>query len=197
MDMKTVEYALMRYGGKWDWLTDEQVRNYAESLIAHIRYVRDAGARLKVPYAQLDMHDWSKWTEREFPYYARNFFGGESPIDAERIPDDFAAAWLHHIHCGEHHWQHWIFSDGFTPKNSTVEAGVVPMPYNYMLEMVADWQGASRGYTGSEDMIVWLDNNMPRIRVHSKTAADLRDLLNALGYADVVYGQRFAQEVSA
>ena len=50
-------------------------------------------------------------------------------------------------------------------------------------------------YTGSIDMMDWLWKNMPRIKLHSKTAADLRDLLNSLGYADVVYAQRFAHEV--
>lgn len=37
------------------------------------------------------------------------------------------------------------------------------MPRKYAREMVADWMGASRGYTGSWDMEKWLDKNWPRI----------------------------------
>ena len=87
-----------------------------------------------------------------------------------------------------------LFADGFTPKGSQVEAGAVEMPQRYALEMVADWMGASYAYTNSWDMADWLTKNMPRIRVHSKTAAYLRGVLDTLGYADIVYMQKFDRE---
>jgi hypothetical protein len=160
---------------------------FIESLNEHIAYVREAGKKIGVSEKQLEIHDDSKWTEAEFPGYARHFKGGGAP-------DEFATAWLHHIHYNPHHWQHWIYPDGFTPKGSNVENGVVEMPANYALEMIADWMGASRAYTGSWDMKDWLWNHIPKITVHSKTAKFLRQELDHLGYADVVYMRRFANE---
>lgn len=163
------------------------LRKYEESLEAHIFYVQQAGRRLGVSEHQLEIHDQSKYSMDEFPFYAMHFHG---PGD----PDGFARAWLHHMNHNPHHWQHWIFPDGFTPKGSKVENGVVEMPQNYALEMIADWYGASMAYTKSWDMTKWLDENMPRIRLHSKTASYIRRILEAEGYGDLVYRQKFAHE---
>ena len=167
---------------KDDWVCDEYDRlsedvydAYMDSLIAHISYVREAGLRLRVPDLLLQGHDQSKFSGREFYGYAMHFQGGGAPAA-------FARAWLHHIHHNPHHWQHWLFADGFTPKGSDVENGAVPMPGMYALEMVADWLGAGRTYTGSWDMTEWLEVNVPRIRVHSATAVYLARILNDLGY---------------
>lgn len=160
---------------------------YAESLREHIAFVQEAGRQLRVPESQLSIHDQSKWTAAEFSGYALHFKGGGAP-------DQFAYAWLHHIHHNPHHWQHWIFSDGYTPKGSQVQNGAVEMPTRYVLEMIADWMGASRAYTGSWDMGDWLNKNIPKIRVHSRTAIILREILDQQGYADIVYTRRFAGE---
>lgn len=165
----------------------DALRKYLESLEAHILYVQQAGRRLGVAEHQLEVHDLSKYSMDEFPFYAMHFHG---PGD----PDGFARAWLHHMNYNPHHWQHWIFPDGFTPKGSKVENGVVEMPQRYALEMVADWYGASMAYTKSWDMSEWLTKNMPRIKVHSQTAAYLRQVLDNEGYGDLVYRVPFAQE---
>lgn len=47
--------------------------------------------------------------------------------------------------------------------------GPLPMPEKYVREMVADWMGASRAYTGSWDMRSWLDKNLPKMRLHPET----------------------------
>ena len=168
---------------------DGDVANvYAESLCDHIAYVQEAGRKIGVFPSLLEVHDQSKWCPLEFPGYARHFKGGGDP-------DGFATAWLHHIHYNPHHWQHWIFSDGYTPKGSKVEGGVVEMPGIYVLEMVADWMGASRVYTGSWDMVEWLSKNIFRIKVHSVTAECLFGVLSSLGYSDSFYGRSFASGI--
>lgn len=161
---------------------------YIESLREHITYVQEAGRKIGVFPSLLEVHDQSKWSIFEFPGYAQHFKGGGDP-------DGFAAAWLHHIHYNPHHWQHWIFPDGYTPKGSKVEGGVVEMTGIYVLEMVADWMGAGRAYTGSWDMADWLSENMPRIKVHSATAKYLVSILRGLGYADVVFAREFASGI--
>lgn len=163
---------------------------YAESLRQHIAYVQEAGRKLGIEEQQLAVHDASKWTAAEFPGYAQHFQGGGAP-------NEFSRAWLHHIHHNPHHWQHWIFPDGFTPKESDVENGAVQMPARFALEMIADWMGASRAYTGSWDMIDWLWKNIPKIRLHSNTAEYVRVVLDHEGYADVVWASKFAHEQSA
>jgi len=160
---------------------------YAESLRKHIAFVQEAGRQLRVPEPQLAIHDQSKWTAGEFPGYALHFKGGGAP-------DQFAYAWLHHIHHNPHHWQHWIFADGYTPAGSQVQNGAVEMPTRYVLEMIADWMGASRAYTGSFDMFAWLVSNFPKIRLHSNTAEYLRYELDRQGYADIVWTTKFAHE---
>lgn len=162
--------------------------DYSDRLRQHIELVRAAGARLGVPAKQLATHDASKWSKEEFGPYARKFCGDGGD------PHEFAVAWLHHIHHNPHHWQHWIFPDGYSPPGALIENGVVRMPYVYALEMIADWMGASKAYTGSWDMTKWLWENMPKIRLHSETAAWVRNELDMLGYADTVYVQQFAHE---
>lgn len=194
--MPTIERTGEMHFVEMGLITQAQHDAFFVALEAHIRFVREAGAKIGVPSVQLAIHDSSKYSVEEFPAYARHFHGGESPINAEHIPDEFAAAWLHHMNHNPHHWQYWIFPDGFTPRGSSVERGVVEMPYNYALEMVADWMGASMAYTGSWDMTDWLAKNLPRIRVHSRTADALRDLLDSMSYGDVVNGNVFAQEIN-
>jgi hypothetical protein len=152
---------------------------YTETLTLHINSVVEAGEKLNVNYSQLAYHDDSKWSEIEFAGYALHFQGGGAP-------DEFSRAWLHHIHYNPHHWQHWMFPDNYTPKGSKVENGIVEMPQNYALEMIADWMGASYAYTNSWDMTDWLVGNIPRIKVHSETAKYLSSVLLELGYKDVI-----------
>lgn len=161
---------------------------YLESLVRHIRYVREAGARLRVLPKLLLIHDQSKFSDIEFPAAVDRFHGGNPE------PDVYTAAWLHHVHHNPHHWQYWMFPDGFSPKGSSVEAGVMEMPRQYVLEMVADWMGSSMAYTRSWDMTKWLTENMGRIRLHSKTARAVRELLWALDYPDEVVERPWAHE---
>lgn len=180
-------------------ITQSIAEKFLASLCEHIKNVREAGEMIGVDKRQLQMHDLSKFDLDEFPYYAANFSGGRSGLDvahdAGKVSDGFAKAWLHHIHLNPHHWQHWIFPDGFTPKGSSVEGGVFAMPEEYALEMIADWMGASKTYTGSWDMSHWLSTNMPKITVHSQTAQFLRDRLNTLGYQNIVMVKHFANGV--
>ena len=143
-------------------VSQEVINVFVRSLRLHIQYVQDAGRMLGVQEEQLIRHDLSKYSDQEFHAYAQHFDGGG-------CPNEFAIAWLHHIHYNEHHWQHWMFPDGYSPKDSNVENGVIEMPEHFALEMIADWMGASYAYTQSWDMTDWLVKNIPQIRLHSKT----------------------------
>lgn len=154
----------------------EVAGKFAQNLTEHIEYVREAGLVLGVPTKQLKEHDLSKWSCDEFPHYADWFFGNKSQ------PANFERAWLHHLHSNPHHWQYWMFPDNFGLKGGDSENGILRMPYDYVLEMVADWQGASRAYAGTTNMTNWLKANLPKIKLHSETKIDLRNILQAIGY---------------
>jgi hypothetical protein len=166
----------------------EQVaKAYLKQLRAHIAAVQEAGRKLGLPEEQLRLHDQSKFSREEFYGYAMHLFGGGAP-------QAFAQAWLHHQNTNQHHWEYWIMRTEHSKLPGITENLILPMPYNYVLEMVADWQGASYVYTGSWDMGEWLTQNMPKIRVHSETAKALREVLDGLGYWDIVHDLRFASE---
>lgn len=172
----------------WPKVPDNVVRSYTVRLTDHIDAVRDAGRRIGVRPDLLYKHDESKWSNEEFPAYALYFCSQQdvSPVDAPNVSSDFANAWLHHIHANPHHWQHWIFPDAYTPKNTEIENGVMEMPQHYALEMIADWMGASYIYTGSWDMSEWLSKNMGKIRLHSKTADYVLNVLGGRDMSDIV-----------
>lgn len=158
-------------------------RAYFDSLCEHKRYVLEAGLMVGgIPLEQLFNHDASKFLPEEFPHYARQFFGDKGD------PDGFARAWLHHCNHNPHHWQYWIFPDGFSPAGSDVVNGRVEMPEIYVREMVADWMGASRAYTKSWDMTEWLLKNLPRVKasVHPLTILKIEQVLKELEYPDEV-----------
>lgn len=134
---------------------------YAWATIRHKWFVLLACRRTGVPLWRASVHDLSKFTFTELPAYGRQFFGDKGD------PDAFARAWLHHQNANPHHWEYWIPRSGHVRSEGAPEP--LPMPETYAREMVADWMGASRAYTGSWDMRDWLTKNLPKMILHRKT----------------------------
>lgn len=155
------------------------LENYLESLQRHINYVREAGKRLGVPFPQLYVHDASKFEVIEFPAYARQFYGDRGD------PEGFARAWLHHQNVNEHHWEYWILRSIHT-KNSRVDpdTNCLPMPDRFVREMVADWMGASKAYTGSWSIIAWWGKKRETIVLHPDTFKVVIKILQEVNYGD-------------
>ena len=76
----------------------------------------------------MSKHDASKYDAEEFDAYAE-YFNSEQTAE---VIDAFDAAWLHHQHNNPHHWQHWIL------REDDGGARAIPMPYEYILEMLCD-----------------------------------------------------------
>ncbi len=162
-------------------MTDVYMK-FSKSLNQHIKYVREAGSQLKSFIDKADLPEWerrmeshddSKWSPEEFKAYGDHFFG-------EGDSNGFVLAWLHHIHHNDHHWQHWIFPDGYKgPEDATnIHRNIVCMTPIATVEMIADWMGASRAYTGDWDMAKWLNNNAHKIKLHPTTAAYVNEILD-------------------
>jgi len=145
---------------------------YAWSTIKHRWYVLLASRKVRLPLWQALLHDLSKFTPAELPYYGKHFFGDKSD------PDGFAVAWIHHQNMNPHHWEYWI------PRTIHIRAAGEPapwpMPERYVREMVADWLGASKAYTGSWEMDEWLSKNLPTMKLHIKTRSLIEVVLREL-----------------
>lgn len=89
------------------------------------------------------MHDLSKYGITEFCSSAKYFQGSRSPIDAEKEDIGYSIAWQHHKGHNPHHWEYWIDNVG-TKQNDPIR-----IPYEYVVEMVCDWVGASIVYSNN------------------------------------------------
>jgi hypothetical protein len=131
------------------------------TILKHKAYVFRAGRWTGAPMWNLIIHDWSKFTPSELPYYAARF---HSP---NWNADEFAKAWQHHLANNPHHWESW--------------KGTL-MPEPYVREMIADWFGASRAYSGawpkSEDEWEWLNQNYHRMNLHPTTMRLIETVLD-------------------
>lgn len=168
----------------------EWLKAYRDSLRRHIFFVRLAGQRIDVPQAQLAVHDQSKYSMQEFPFYARNFYGDKGD------PLGYTQAWLHHQNHNPHHWEYWVLRGPVSAEEP--EAKIIdphnrclPMPEKYAKEMIADWLGASRAYTGSWDVSEWWQKNRERIRLHPDTFDFVEQYLNFIDF-----GRAFPDEAS-
>lgn len=153
-----------------------------KSLARHKWYVFVAGRLVGVSVWRLLVHDWSKFTPVEFINYARFKYGVNSV-------EGWAKAWLHHLHHNPHHQEHWVLSWGGNPdfydkvgEHIALFVTLLPMPEMYAREMVADWMGASRAYTGSWDIAAWLNKNGPGMHLHAETVVLIDAVMKEIGY---------------
>lgn len=152
--------------------------NYAWLTLKHKWFVLLAGLRLDCSWWRLLTHDLSKFSWAELPHYQRQFFGKKNQ------PWNFIRAWIHHQNRNDHHWEYWIPRTGHNRCEPAYPDNVpVPMPQEAVLEMVADWMGASRAYEGrwpTPDNWPWLDKNLKTVleRSHFETGQRIFAVLN-------------------
>lgn len=148
---------------------------YLRYIFLHKLGVFIAGRKLGVPMMQILLHDWSKLTPTEFLPYVDNFYGPKcSNAEKEKRVVRFRKAWLHHINRNPHHWNYWVYVN-----QGNLE--VLPMPENYMKEMVADWMAVS--YAMNRPMTEvknWYAKNKDDIILHTLTKEKVEDILNKL-----------------
>lgn len=139
---------------------------YLSYLDRHRAFVLEEARQLGIEARGL-AHDLSKYGDAEFLPYAAYFYGGyERGTVPAVVQDAFDAAWLHHQHANDHHWQHWILrldDGGATP---------LPMSDGARREMLADWRGAGKAILGdTADTHAWFEKNRAHILLHPETLA--------------------------
>ena len=144
--------------------------NYLKYVLLHKYFVLIAGFRLKVPFAQLILHDLSKLTKAEWSAYARCFYSKSGSKQYEPAAE-FTAACNSHQKRNKHHFQYWVLigDDG--------SVSPLPMPEKYVREMVADWMGAGRAITGTWEAKEWYLKNKDHMMLHPFTRAQAEMLL--------------------
>ncbi len=122
-------------------------------------------------------HDLSKYSPTEFIPGAKFYSGEHSPIRDERKKKGLSMAWMHHKGRNRHHYEYWVDMNPDTKKY-----GPVPMPDNYIKEMLCDRIAASKVYLGAKytDRSPLEYNERERVHweIHPETAAKIIFLLN-------------------
>ena len=90
-------------------------------------------------------HDLSKYSWTEFRAGIRYYQGTRSPNTAEREAMGYSLAWMHHKGRNKHHFEYWT---DILPGTKTY--GPVPMPTQYLVEMVMDRIAACKVYKGKD-----------------------------------------------
>jgi hypothetical protein len=158
---------------------------YLRYVLRHKWYAFKACRAVGIPWRGV-VHDLSKFSWAEWRPYSEWFYGpygsiwltladeykAASEVKYKAAVADFGAAWLHHIHCNPHHWQYWI-----TPDNGEV----LPMPREYILEMVADWLAAGLAQGHGNDVSPWYEKNKDKMTLHPDTRERVEELVRALG----------------
>lgn len=157
--------------------------SYLRYVVRHKWFVFLACLDLHVPLWQAIVHDWTKFTPREWSPYAHNFYNADgskrqvrdetrayNPTTQE-IP--FQKAWLSHQRA-KHHWQAWVVLG---------DAGYItplPMEDRYIREMVADWCGAGRAIAGVRYPHIWYRANRDKMLLHPDTELRVMEVVNSL-----------------
>lgn len=155
--------------------------HYLRTVLRHKAFVLIAGMKCGVPLWRLLVHDLSKFSRAEWGPYVRRFEGGRGgAMNHEADPDEWKVAWNHHWHRNPHHWEHWLRFTYFEGPDTKVFPAALRMPETYVREMVADWMGAGRAYTGTWDAREWYEKNRERILLHDDSRAVAERLLAEL-----------------
>ena len=130
-------------------------------------------------YKQGLLHDLSKYTPSEFLIGARYFQGNRSPNSAERDDKGYSEAWMHHKGRNRHHYEYWTDLNRKTRRYESV-----PMPRNYLVEMVMDRIAACRTYQGKNytpaSALNYYLGSMERSLIHPQTQQELEYILTML-----------------
>lgn len=129
-------------------------------LLKHKWFVFLAGLKTGAPIWRLLIHDFSKFTPKEFGPYRRQFW---TAGDKRRENPEFDAAWKHHVTWNLHHWEHWL------KPTLAGELLAEKMPEHFVREMVADWAGAGRAINGKWEICDWFLKNQNRMNLHPET----------------------------
>jgi len=156
--------------------------------------VKLRGTGFRVSWRRLFVHDFSKFGCAELWPYA-NFYQGTETKDKESIEKRNAAfkkAWRHHYLCNDHHPEYFVRSLRESEEDGGenvrhAEDNILRMPEEAVMEMVADWFGASLGYRGvwpKSGAWAWLSpEKLRQLPMRKSSFLTLCAVMSALGFS--------------
>lgn len=141
-------------------------------VLVHKYYVFKYGLELGVPWWQLLLHDFCKFSPTECEGYVRRFHIKDG---SDYTMQKYEEAWLHHQNSSPHHWEYWVQRSYEEPGFKALE-----MPDRYVREMVADWMAANKVYKSYEQDKArrvnhnWLKDKLPKMNLHVNTRKGIR-----------------------
>lgn len=130
-------------------------------------------------YRQGLLHDLSKYSPTEFWVGAKYYQGNRSPNTAEREAIGYSTSWMHHKGRNKHHYEYWVDLDMQTRRYEPV-----PMPRNYLAEMVMDRIAACKIYNGATytdgDPLAYLLRSTEKDLINPQTRRELETILTLL-----------------
>ena len=118
-------------------------------------------------------HDQSKYDAEEYVAYDAYFYGGNKSY---AVTQEFNRAWLHHIHCNPHHWQHWILINDDENHGDVV----LDIPLNYIIEMVCDWWSFSWASGHLDEIFDWYEEHSSYIKLSDDTKETVEHILDLI-----------------
>lgn len=122
------------------------------------------------------VHDLSKFHPKEFIESSKYYDKKISPIPLCKSDKGYSIAWQHHHGHNDHHFEYWIdYNKG--------KIEPIKMPFECMLEMIADWLAAQKTYSGIIDYkkeLEWFNNTKHNFIIHPVTLQFTEDILITL-----------------
>lgn len=171
-----------------------------KTILRHKWFVFLEGLKMHVPLWRLIKHDIDKFYPDEFIAYANTHFSGKTVRDKSGYYDpldlnpEFARAWFLHQARNDHHWEYWVMPR----KDGTLHT--IPMSDVAIREMIADWNGAGRTYSGKAGAAEWYGINKGKMLLHPNTRKQVEVYLYGASFEPIVMSKEdetFIQEENA
>lgn len=124
----------------------------------------------------IDLHDYSKYDRREYEAYD-NYFYIYKDKRSKEIIDEFNEAFLRHIHCNSHHWQHWVLMHDDPDKSGKLLIEALEMPYEYIIEMICDWMSFAIKKNDFREILSWYKGHKDVMILHENTRKRVEEIL--------------------
>jgi len=160
---------------------DEYLKEHIQNVTNGLRWIADNLNLRKLGISESDvslalenagLHDQSKYDQEEYRPYDDYFYGGNK---SHAVKTAFDEAWLHHQHVNPHHWQYWVLINDDDGVNKAL-----PMPTDYILEMIADWWSFSWREGNLMEIFNWYDKHRDVILFEEETRKTVEKILNEM-----------------
>lgn len=170
-------------------ITWVKFKGHLKTVVSHKWYVFVECKRMGLFWNGV-FHDMSKFSPSEFIPSVKYWSGTKSPIDTEKEVTGKSMAWLHHKGMNKTHFEYWI---------DFVKGESIPreMPVEYVIEMVADWIGASKAYGKNSHTFESPLNRFIKLKhemiLHKETSKMFEDFLSVYSMGDEKYFYKYVK----